>query len=73
MKRTIIAVLGATALLTPAIIAAQTVQRATFDDVFEWTGTLVLEERDEALNAGPILEPDPRGGWIVHDRPENQV
>ena len=44
-----------------------------FDSLFEWTGALVLEERPEAVNSGPVLGADPLGGWIVTDTREAQV
>lgn len=53
----------------PCELAAQ----VAFEDLFTVVDTLVLEERDEALNAAPSLRRDPAGGWLVSDRQENQV
>ena len=69
MKRIVLSLACSALLVSPANSRAQ----LRFDDVFEWVEVLVLEDHPEALNASPIVRPDPTGGWIVADRTENQV
>jgi hypothetical protein len=68
-RKTIYAVLVALAVVRGDAIEAQ----IAFDDLFVWRGRLILEDRPEALNAAPGLQPDQENGWLVADGMEGQV
>ncbi|HVG45854.1 MAG TPA: hypothetical protein VM890_14030 [Longimicrobium sp.] len=48
------------------------VDLARFDATFDSLGTIVLEERGNALSVAPIVQPEPGGGFLVVDQKEAQ-
>ena len=46
---------------------------ASLDSVFEWTSRFALQENRAAVSVLPMVEVDPRGGFLVADYRESQV
>ncbi len=46
---------------------------ASLDSVFEWTSRVALQESRTAISVLPMVEVDPRGGFLVADYRESQV